>query len=82
MSSSLEKIKKDFPLHFAVFNNDAKELDGLLQQGKVMQKVVIFDSHGKITSKDLFRKNCASNLIIIHFDIYSTFLSNWISCTL
>lgn len=35
MSSSLEKIKKDFPLHFAVFNNDAKELDGLLQQGKV-----------------------------------------------
>lgn len=41
MSSSLEKIKKDYPLHYAVFNNDAKELDALLQQGKVSHWDVI-----------------------------------------
>lgn len=31
----MESIRKNYPIHYLVWNNDSKELDELIQTGKV-----------------------------------------------
>lgn len=38
--TSIDKIKAEFPLHFLVWQNEPKELEAAIQEGKVGQVVI------------------------------------------